>query len=143
MLASPKDRRALLARAKTIMSTHPPAPPDCSAADTVWTATGHERSVFLDERGRRRRWVLAGGASVGATAAIWFVTLIAGAIGFTTLPSMRAPIPLFAQRTVVHDIAWDTRHRRVVLASGRRGPVPVRAPGLALGRRRVSTENVF
>jgi hypothetical protein len=139
MLVSPKDRRAV-ARAKTITLMHTTSPPSRSAADTVWTATGHERPVFLDERGRRRRLVLAGGVSAGAAAAIWFVTLIAGAIGFSTLPSLRAPVPLFAQRTEVRDIALDTRHRRVALASGRRGAEPVRAAGLAAARRRVSTE---
>jgi len=118
-----------------------------SAEGTVWTATGHERPVFLDERGRRRRWVLAGGVFAGAAAAFWFAALIAGAIGFSTLPSMRAPIPLFAQRALVHDIAGDKRHNHVVLAlvSGRRQSLPVRATGSAttgpvVGRRLISTE---
>jgi hypothetical protein len=78
--------------------------------------------------------------SAGAGAAIWLVALIAGAIGFSTLPSMRAPTPLFAEKTAAHDIAWDTRHHRVVPAIGRRRSVQVRAEGLELGRRRVSTE---
>jgi hypothetical protein len=76
----------------------------------------------------------------GAAAAFWFAALIAGAIGFSTLPSMRAPIPLFAQRALAHDMIQDKRHNHVVLASGRRQSLPVRATGLALGRRPVSTE---
>lgn len=115
--------------------------PGRSVADTVWTATGHERPVFLDERGRRRRWVLAGGMSAGAAAAFWFAALVAGAIGFSTLPSLRAPIPLFAQRAALHDATLDLRRHHVILASGRRLPVTVVRPaGLALGRRRVSSE---
>jgi hypothetical protein len=57
---------------------------------TVWTATGHESPVFLDHHGRRRRWVLAGGTLAGAAASLWLVALIAGAIGFATLPSWQA-----------------------------------------------------
>lgn len=102
---------------------------------TVWTATGRERPVFLDERGRRRSWVLAGGLFVGAASGFWFAALIAGAIGFSTLPLMRAPIPAFAQRALAHDIAGDERHRRVVLAfaGDRRQSLPVGATGSVAG----------
>jgi hypothetical protein len=55
-----------------------------------WTATGHERPVFLDEHGRRRRWVLAAGALAGAAAALWLTALVIGAIGFSSLPSWSA-----------------------------------------------------
>jgi hypothetical protein len=55
-------------------------------ADERWTATGHEPPVFLDEHGRRRRWVLVAGALAGAAATLWFAALIAGAVGFSTLP---------------------------------------------------------
>jgi hypothetical protein len=57
---------------------------------TVWTATGHESPVFLDHHGRRRRWVLAGGTLAGAAAGMWLAALVAGAIGFATLPSWQA-----------------------------------------------------
>jgi len=67
--------------------THADAP---DGARHWWTATGHERPVFLDEHGRRRRWVLAGGTLAGAAAGLWLAALIAGAIGFATLPSWRA-----------------------------------------------------
>lgn len=125
----------------------------CHSIDSaVWTATGHECPVFLDERGRRRRWVLAGGVLAGGASAFWLAALVAGAIGFSTLPSMRAPIPLFAQRTSAHDIAGDERHHHVVLAlaSARRQSLPVQATrsavtgltvtGSAVGRRLISTE---
>src|ERR1700689_809234 len=59
------------------------------AQPTVWTATGHEPPVFLDHHGRRRRWVWAGGALAGAAAAFWLAALLAGAIGFATLPSLQ------------------------------------------------------
>jgi hypothetical protein len=61
-----------------------------SAQPTVWTATGHEPPVFLDHHGRRRRWVWAGGALAGAAATFWLAALVAGAIGFATLPSWQA-----------------------------------------------------
>jgi hypothetical protein len=57
----------------------------------VWTATGRERPVFLDERGRRRRFVHAGGALAGAIGAFWLAVLATGAIGFFNLPSLRVP----------------------------------------------------
>jgi hypothetical protein len=66
----------------------------------VWTATGHERPVFLDEHGRRRRWVWFGGALTGGASAFWLGALIAGAIGFSTMPSLRERerAPLVASR---------------------------------------------
>ncbi len=125
-----------------IASTQTLSTPGRRAADAIWTATGHERPVFLDERGRRRRWVLAGGVLAGTAAAFWFAALIAGAIGFSTLPSMRAQIPLFAQRALVHHVALTRDHSHVVFASGRRHrSLPARAAGLPLGRRLISTES--
>jgi hypothetical protein len=58
-------------------------------APTVWTATGRERPVFLDERGHRRRWVMLGGALAGGLTMFWMGALLAGAIGFSGLPSLR------------------------------------------------------
>lgn len=57
-----------------------------AAQGGVWTATGHERPVFLDEHGRRRRWVFAGGGLAGGLSALWLGALVTGAIGFSTLP---------------------------------------------------------
>lgn len=64
---------------------------DVEAGVGEWTATGHEPPVFLDERGRRRRWVLGAGSLAGVIAVIWLGALIAGGVGFTSLPSMRLP----------------------------------------------------
>jgi len=62
---------------------------DKSASEAgVWTATGHERPVFLDEHGRRRRWVLLGGVLSGSASALWLGALVAGAIGFSSLPAV-------------------------------------------------------
>lgn len=72
-----------------------------AGTQTVWTATGHERPVFLDEHGRRRRWVLLGGALSGGASACWLAALVAGAIGFSTMPSLHERSQLLASRTAV------------------------------------------
>ena len=146
VLAWPKNRDGVaqteaIASPRTRSTQQVHGVPGRDVAVAVWTATGHERPIFLDERGRRRRWVLAGGISVGAAAALWLAALVAGAIGFSTLPSMRAPISLFAQRAAVLDATVDLRRHRTILASGRRLPASaVRPAGLALDRRQVSSE---
>ena len=83
---------------------------------TTWTATGHERPVFLDEHGRRRRWVLLGGALSGGASALWFAALLAGAIGFSTLPSLQTVSPLLAARREAHGVALAGPHRRQIVA---------------------------
>jgi hypothetical protein len=106
------------------------------AGDThVWTATGHERPVFLDEHGRRRRWVLAGGALTGGVSALWLGGLLAGAIGFASLPSpyaqhgdrvgRQANVPRSARE---HAVGGRDVEARV---SGR----PVRLPVVLRGRK--------
>jgi hypothetical protein len=80
--------------------------------DSVWTATGHERPVFLDEHGRRRRWVLLGGALAGGGSACWLGALIAGAIGFSRMPSMNSDTHLLATRPHVRYVAQTAHHRR-------------------------------
>jgi hypothetical protein len=83
----------------------------------VWTATGHEPPVFLDHRGHRRRWVLAGGTLAGAAATLWLAALIAGAIGFATLPSWRAYHRDRVWRQTYARIDRDTSsHRRLAEA---------------------------
>lgn len=109
-------------------------------ANTVWTATGHERPVFLDEHGRRRRWVLAGGALAGGASAMWLTALVAGAIGFSTLPSMRAHSPLLAEKTEVRDVASVKRLHRASVVSARRPSTLDRAAGLAVSRALISTQ---
>jgi hypothetical protein len=84
--------------------------------DAVWTATGHERPVFLDEHGKRRRWVLLGGALAGGGSACWLGALVAGAIGFSSLPSMNTDTHLLAARAHARYVAQTVvaqtvRHR--------------------------------
>lgn len=74
---------------------------DDRRSSTAWTATGHERPVFFDERGRRRRWVLGSGVFAGALAGGGLAALVAGAIGFSTLPSLSA-LPLSLAKARPH-----------------------------------------
>lgn len=90
--------------------------------EVVWTATGHERPVFFDEHGRRRRWVLLGGALSGGVSALWLGALIAGAIGFSTMPSLKERSPLLASRaTTAHAPAVSVAARRKHGAAHARG----------------------
>ncbi len=107
--------------------------------EAVWTATGHERPVFLDESGRRRRWVLAGGVFAGGASAFWFTALIAGAIGFSTLPSMRAHLPTIAQRTEAREVASVGRRHGVVVGA-RRPSSLTHAASLAVSRSLIAAE---
>jgi hypothetical protein len=92
--------------------------------DTVWTATGHEHPVFLDEHGRRRRWVLLGGALAGGGSAFWLGALIAGAIGFSSLPSLNADARQLAKQPSARYAAQAAHHRYG------RSKVPRRSSGL-------------
>lgn len=96
----------------------------------VWTATGHEPPVFLDEHGRRRRWVLVGGTLAGGASSLWFAALVAGAIGFSTLPSLRstplslrAATPQLAARKApaTREVAAIRAHHRLIV--GHRRPI--------------------
>jgi hypothetical protein len=100
----------------------------------VWTATGHERPVFLDEHGRRRRWVLAGGLLTGGLSALWLAALIAGAIGFSTLPSMRASSQFLVSRRQARELALVRSHRHVPTAGHRRQSSFAVAAKLAVSR---------
>lgn len=102
-----------------------------SLPDNVWTATGHEPPVFLDEHGRRRRWVALGGALAGGGAALWLGALVAGAIGFSTMPALQGRTPLVASRPApaaartvpvarTVDVADRTPRGHVLLAPRRR-----------------------
>lgn len=122
-------------------NTHPTIahlPP--TGDDTVWTATGHEPPVFLDESGRRRRLVLAGGLLAGGACAFWFAALIAGAVGFSTLPSMRHSVPFLATHSKPREVltarvgTFTLRHSHDVVVSVRRPSRFVRATGLAVNR---------
>lgn len=102
--------------------------------DAVWTATGHERPVFLDEHGRRRRWVLLGGALAGGGSACWLGALIAGAIGFSSLPAMNTGTRLLAARPEVRDVAQAARHRHGRSTVSKRSSGLERTADLAVSR---------
>jgi hypothetical protein len=80
--------------------------------EAVWTATGCERPVFLDEHGKRRRWVVLGGALTGGASALWLGALVAGAIGFSTMPSLQERSSLVANGTVRHALIAVAPRRR-------------------------------
>lgn len=90
----------------------------------VWTATGHERPVFLDEHGRRRRWVWLAGATAGGASAFWLAALVAGAIGFSTMPAMRSGAGLLASRASHASVRppADAHRRSVSHARGSSAP---------------------
>jgi hypothetical protein len=102
--------------------------------EAVWTATGHERPIFLDEHGRRRRWMRLGGALTGGACAFWLGGLIAGAIGFSTMPSMRERSELLASASPRRAPALVApRHRHG--SHARRSSSPLDgAPELAVSR---------
>lgn len=97
-----------------------------------WTASGREPQVFLDERGRRRRWVLAGGAIAGLLASVWLAALISGGVGFATLPSLRlAASPTGAVRSGSAELSKrrGSAQRLEVALRAPSGPVqPDRSP---------------
>jgi hypothetical protein len=124
------------------LHSHSPAPGGAHASGAgraderaVWTATGHEPPVFLDRHGRRRRWVLAGGTLAGAAAGLWLAALIAGAIGFATLPSWQAQHRERIGRQAYARLDRDQESRRRV-AVARAPSGPVRLPAV-LGARQL------
>lgn len=89
-----------------------PSSEKTSVEDAVWTATGHERPIFLDEHGRRRRWVMIGGALGGGASTMWLGALIAGAIGFSTMPAVSVKTqPLVASRPAPAGSVRAAHHR--------------------------------
>jgi hypothetical protein len=73
------------------------APEAAGPPPRQWTATGRERPVFLDETGRRRHWVRAGGAVAGLAAAAWFGALVTGPLGFSRLPDVTPTLKIAAR----------------------------------------------
>jgi len=114
---------------------------DKSASEAgVWTATGHERPIFLDEHGRRRRWVLLGGVLSGSASALWLGALVAGAIGFSSLPAIGVQSRMIASRAATSPTATPAPvrfpsfvHRRHAGAS-RHSSTLDRATELAVSR---------
>jgi hypothetical protein len=95
--------RLLMAVEQSVAALRPPAVggallappvnaqrPIGAPAPRVWTATGLERQVFLDRAGRRRRLGAAGGAIAALLCALWLAGLVIGALGFSSLPALRA-----------------------------------------------------
>jgi hypothetical protein len=107
---------------------------DDPRADTPWTATGHERPVFLDEHGRRRRWVLVGGALAGAASALWLAALLAGAVGFSTLPMAHTRFLKVRPHAVAS--VWAQRHDGPVDARDREPAVDALSGKFAVDTRR-------
>jgi hypothetical protein len=91
-------------------------------AAAPWTATGQERPVFLDETGRRRRWVWAAGTLAAVAATAWFGALVTGPLGFDRLPDVPVPIRLTATLTTP-TLTLRAPARRVLTVAmvGRRG----------------------
>ncbi|MGH2879778.1 MAG: hypothetical protein ACRDK4_09270 [Solirubrobacteraceae bacterium] len=117
------------------------AGPTATSGGEVWRATGLERPVFLDERGRRRRWVFVGGALTGGASALWLGGLIVGAIGFSNLPLTHATLaarpsraPVAADRIADAGTARARLRARAPRAPSRSGPQPVRVAAATPGR---------
>ncbi|HEV2997743.1 MAG TPA: hypothetical protein VGX16_01455 [Solirubrobacteraceae bacterium] len=109
---------------------------------TVWTATGRERPVFLDEHGRRRRWVTLAGALAGSAASLWLAGLVAGAIGFSTLPVAQVGATGAGSIAAVGagSVFSDPAHARVARARrffNETREVALRASGTSLHTRRL------
>jgi hypothetical protein len=102
------------------------------SVETVWTATGLERQVFLDGSGRRRRSVGVLGALLAVLAAVWMMGLVTGSIGFSNMPALRAVTAVRPSTHRAHAVDRDPRHHSFNVAdsgAARRasGRVTVRA----------------
>jgi hypothetical protein len=97
-----------------------PAQRDKTAAP-VWTATGLERQIFLDQTGRRARLVGLGGVLAALLAGFWLAALVTGALGFANLPQLPGPVGVIARipNRVVH-VAEHRDRRRLVATPGPR-----------------------
>jgi hypothetical protein len=58
----------------------------------IWTATGHERQVFLDPTGRRGRVLRVAAMTLASLALVGPVALVEGASGFSALPSVASQL---------------------------------------------------
>jgi hypothetical protein len=98
----------------------PFATPDEQPA-TIWTATGLERQIFLDQTGRRARVVRLAGALAAMLGAAWLAALVTGALGFSNLPRLPNPIGILATAPtrVVHVAEHRDRRRLLETAAAR------------------------
>jgi hypothetical protein len=99
----------------------PRASPDEHPA-TLWTATGLEPQIFLDQTGRRARVVRLAGALAAMLGAAWLAALVTGALGFSNLPRLPGPIGILAT-TPVHliHVADHREHRRLLETAAAKG----------------------
>lgn len=94
------------------------------ATPSPWDAAGRERPVFLDERGRRLRFLRPVGVLAVVLTAGWLAGLVLGATGFTTLapprpavaarPAVTAPAPPPVTAAPPRATAREIRTRRTV-----------------------------
>jgi hypothetical protein len=71
-----------------------------------------ERTVFLDNTGRRARWMQAGGAHIAFLTACWCAALVAGSIGFGAMPSLATATARRPAAVAPHSLAALNRHRQ-------------------------------
>jgi hypothetical protein len=84
----------------------------------VWTATGLERQIFLDQTGRRARRARIAGVAAAALSTGWLAALVTGAVGFASLPAVPSAGALAARghRVSRPATAHQRRHRSVAVA---------------------------
>ena len=71
-----------------------------------------ERTVFLDETGRRARWVRAAGTLIPLATAAWCAALVAGSAGFNAMPAMVPSATERAARISAHAVRTPPRLSR-------------------------------
>jgi hypothetical protein len=71
-----------------------------SANSHAWTATGQEPQVFLDPSGRRARLLRPVAATLAAIVLCGQLALVAGATGFSALPSVARVVGSMPRPTV-------------------------------------------
>src|SRR5262245_29217565 len=69
-------------------------PRQTTGAHARWTATGLEKPIFLDERGHRGRIVRIAAAVATLLVTAWLTLVVAGPVGFASLPPLRLPVPV-------------------------------------------------
>jgi hypothetical protein len=100
-------------------------PPDRSTSSTtVWTATGLERQIFVDQTGRRARLVRVAGVIAALLSAAWLAALVTGALGYANLPRLPGPIGAIATvpNHVVHVAEHRVRRRAIETAATKPNP---------------------
>ena|ERR1700677_3347680 len=60
----------------------------------AWRIAAQEAPVFVDDSGRRARWVRLAGAAMAGLCALWLTGLVIGTAGFANFPSVPSPVRL-------------------------------------------------